>query len=274
MKLKVLSLSAAMTAVLGFGSFALAQDANVQTAPDGARQERGFRRHRGGAGKMHGLANLNLTEAQKQQIQQIHENAKNSFAGLDEIKQLRLQQRTGTALTAEQTARISQLREQHRAAKEQTKAQVLAVLTAEQRQQLETQKAERKENRGARGEGRRGFKRGGEFGGLNRLNLTEAQQQQLRTLNETVLSSTKTQREELRGLYEQSRGGAQLTADQNARANELRQQLRQSGEQMRANLQSVLTAEQRQQIETEREQKRQRFEQRRQLRQNTVETPQ
>lgn len=270
MKLRVLSLSAALTAVLGFGSFAMAQNVNAQTAPNGERQERGFRRHHG-AGKMHGLANLNLTETQKQQIQQIHESAKNNFAGRDEIKQLREQQRAGTALTADQTARLNVLREQYRAAKEQTKAQVLAVLTAEQRQQLETLKAERKQNRGA---GRRGFGRAGEFGGLNRLNLTDAQQQQLRALNETILSSTTAQREELRGLYEQRRGGAQLTAEQQTRASQLRQQLRQSGEQLRANLQTVLTAEQRQQLETEREQRRQRFEQRRQLRQNTMQTPQ
>lgn len=274
MKLNVLSLSAALVAALGVGSFALAQDNAAQNTQTTQQQERTFGRgHRGG--KMRAFERLNLTDAQKQQIQQIRENARNGFAGKEEVKQLKAQQRAGQQLTAEQTARLTQLREQHRAAKEQTRQQIEAVLTAEQRQQLETLKAERKQNGVADFKGgRKGFGRGGEFGGLRGLNLTDAQREQLRALNQTIFDSTKAQREELRSLLAQRQNNVQLSAEQQARANELRGQIRQSFEQTRQNLQSILTPEQRQQLETQRLQTRQRFEQRRQLRQNNTETPQ
>lgn len=273
MKFKVLNLSAALVAALSFGSFAFAQENSAaQNAP---RETRDFRRHRSGA--LRGLEGLNLTDAQKQQIQSIRENAKNNFAERDELKQLKSQQRSGAQLTAEQTARVNQLREQRRAAKEQMRQQIATILTVEQRAQLETLKAERKENKREFGfggqRGNKSFGRG-EFGGLRGLNLTEAQREQLRALNQTVFDSAKAQREELRSLYRQRQSNAQLTAEQQSRLEDLRRQLHQAREQMRQNLQTVLTPEQRQQLETQRQQLRQRFELRRQMRRSDSETPQ
>jgi len=109
--------------------------------------------------------------------------------------------------------------------------------------------------RGDRGRGHRG-KRGDDMGFLRilrELNLTDAQTAQARTILENHLEATKSQREELMRLREQrEENGAQ--ADVSSRARELRQQLHESAKNMRAQLLTILTADQRakfDQMETE-----------------------
>jgi len=60
---------------------------------------------------------------------------------MEEMKTLRQAKREGT-LTADQQERIKSLRQQQRAKHDTVRQQVLAVLTPEQLQQIETNKAE------------------------------------------------------------------------------------------------------------------------------------
>lgn len=99
---------------------------------------------------------------------------------------------------------------------------------------------------------------------LSQLDLTEAQQQQARTIVENHLAAIKPQREELLKLREQWKEGANET-DIQSRAQPLRAQIQESSRNMRSQLLAILTPDQRtrlDQMETEfkarREQRRER----------------
>jgi len=135
------------------------------------------------------------------------------------------------------------------------------------------QKQERREKRGGkrdRGErGMRGGKHGGDkmmMRGLGQLNLSDAQKQQVRVINENFKTATQTQREEMRALGMKKRDGI-ITADEQARFKEIRSQLKASGEQTRNSVLAVLTAEQRTQLNRMKEEMKQRKMERRQNRQ-------
>ena len=96
--------------------------------------------------------------------------------------------------------------------------------------------------------------------GLRRLNLSEAQQGQIRSIHDAARQRTQAQREELRQLFESRRGGGQLTAEQQARAQQLMSELRAAHEGVNTEVLGVLTTEQRAQLEQwkqERESRRQ-----------------
>ena len=145
---------------LAFGLVASMAASTVfaQQAPEAQQQER---EHRGGRhGKMHGrgkggmrfLRMLNLTDAQKQQINAIEERfAQSTQTQRAELRQLFEQGRQGT-LSAEQETRARALHTEMGEAHKLMRNEVLAVLTPEQRAQLEQHKQERK----ARRERRRG----------------------------------------------------------------------------------------------------------------------
>ncbi|MDQ1592850.1 MAG: motif family protein [Pyrinomonadaceae bacterium] len=119
--------------------------------------------------------------------------------------------------------------------------------------------------RGERGE--RG-ERGGERGmmgrrALHRLNLSEAQRNQLREVEARYGQSFKTQRQEMRQLIELRQQGATLTPEQQQRAQQLRGELRDSAERMHAELLALLTPEQRDQLKRMREEGEARRKQRR-----------
>jgi periplasmic protein CpxP/Spy len=280
MKFKFFSFfAAALIAFFAFGSFAVtAQDAATQ---DKSQTERRFKRGGFDGHKMRGVERLNLTEAQRQQLRTLAENHKNSTAAQRaELRQLHEQKRGGATLTAEQEARSKQLREEIRAARQKQQADFLAILTPEQRTEIEKFRAEAKERRrefGARrgggigggfGKGTHGGMRGG-FGGLN---LSEAQQQQFRQIMEANRAATNTQREEIRQILSQKRDGNALTVQQEARLKELSAQIRTSHEKLQSELSAILTPEQRQQIEQRREEMRKRMEERRQMRRNAQPT--
>jgi Spy/CpxP family protein refolding chaperone len=105
----------------------------------GERGMRGDRRGPGGPGFE--LRGLNLTDAQKEQIKQIYEANKPSQALMDEMRTLHEAHRAGT-LTVDQQARMKALRDEGRQKAESVHAQVLAVLTAEQKAQLEQRRQE------------------------------------------------------------------------------------------------------------------------------------
>ena len=139
-------------ALFAFSSFAAAQD-NTQTDSD-KQQKREWRRgkrdgggkgfRRGGFGALRGLRELNLTDAQKEQIRTIMEANRPDQATMEEMRTIRQAKRDGT-ITPEQKERAKALREQARLKADNVEQQVLAVLTAEQRQQLEAKKAEMKQ---------------------------------------------------------------------------------------------------------------------------------
>ncbi|MEK6334372.1 MAG: Spy/CpxP family protein refolding chaperone [Acidobacteriota bacterium] len=106
------------------------------------------------------------------------------------------------------------------------------------------------QRRFGRGEGRRGRARFGHapLAGLRELNLTADQQQQVRSIMERNLNSTKTLREELRTLG-QKRSEGTLTPEDQARAKELHQQMAHSRRGVMAEVQGILTTEQRAQLE-------------------------
>jgi Spy/CpxP family protein refolding chaperone len=147
----------AITLAFAFGTFTTfvsAQDGNTSNQQDSTKKERKFERRgdglRGRHGDrmmMHGLRQLNLTDAQKEQIKTIHESRKPSQALHEEIRGLMLKRRDGS-ITEQEQNRLKEIRTQMRASAEQTHNAVLAVLTAEQRAQLEQLKQEKRERRG------------------------------------------------------------------------------------------------------------------------------
>jgi len=150
-------------AVGAFSTYVSAQTTPAPTGQDGVQKQekrggRGFGRrgghekgmrgeHRGGKFGMHGLRGINLTDAQKEQLRGIMEtNRPANQASHEEFRSLRQAKRGGT-ITAEQQERLQTLKEQMKQKSEQMKAQVLAILTPEQRTQLEQQKQEMQKKR-------------------------------------------------------------------------------------------------------------------------------
>ncbi len=121
------------------------------------------------------------------------------------------------------------------------------------------------------GEGRRGGK--GMNGGnvmrqLRGLELTDAQRTQIKSLMETQRTTFAPQHEELRSLMMKKRDGS-INETEQARFDQLKNELKASSEQMRIQIMALLTPEQTAkltQMKAEREQKRQERKQQRQER--------
>ena len=146
-----------LTVALGvvvFSTFTMAQDTTT-AAPDAAKAEkrakgeRGFGKHKSDrmgrhGGMMGGLHGINLTDAQKEQVKSIMAANKPDAAVVEELRTLRTAKRDGT-ITADQQARVTALRTQ---AKEKGRAiheQIQAILTPEQKTQMEQKKQEMKQ---------------------------------------------------------------------------------------------------------------------------------
>lgn len=156
LKNKILTAAALTVAVGAFSTFAAAQTNNGAAPDDNTQKQeqserRGFGRrgdgmrgghHGGGKFGMRGLRGINLTDAQKEQVRNIMEtNRTANQAVFEEFRTLRQAMRGGT-LDATQQARLETLKEQMKQNAEATRTQVLAILTQEQRTQLEQQKEE------------------------------------------------------------------------------------------------------------------------------------
>jgi len=100
-----------------------------------------------------------------------------------------------------------------------------------------------------RGE-RRGPGPGGVFGpGIMReLNLTDDQQKQVHTIIEQSMEGSRAQREELQQLMEKRQQGT-LTADHEARAKTLHEQMRASRKETESKIAAILTPEQKAKLE-------------------------
>ena len=146
-------------AVVALTTFVAAQDA-PKTQDDNLQQkrERGFRQgergergmHRGLHGGFRGMGDLRgieLTDAQKEQLRAIHEANKPDEATMAEIRAIHEARKAGTELTAEQKERLQAIHASMRAKQESVKAQIMGILTPEQKQQLETLRVEREKRR-------------------------------------------------------------------------------------------------------------------------------
>lgn len=159
---KIFSSLTLVFAVGAFSVFATAQEAT--TAPqDGQKVEKGDRKFEKRGGKFgrrgmmgrHGgrgmgmgfLRGIDLTDAQKAQIKAIHEANKPAGGDFEAVKAIREARKSGTAITEDQKAQMKQFREARKAKMEQVHQQILAVLTVEQKAQLETRKAEMQKRR-------------------------------------------------------------------------------------------------------------------------------
>ena len=144
-------------------------------------------------------------------------------------------------------------------------------------QDTQNPKAERVERGGkrggfGRGDGMRGDKRGGDgdrmmMRALEKLNLTDAQKTQVKTILENSRAQNQPQMEEMRGLMMKKRDGV-ITADEQNRFKELRDQMQSTNEQTHNSILAILTAEQRAQLDKMKEEMRQKMQERRQNRQN------
>lgn len=112
--------------------------------------------------------------------------------------------------------------------------------------------------------GRHGMRgmRGGPIAGFRALELTEDQKTQLKTLMQGHRESNKPIHEELKTLMSKRREGTLTEADK-ARAAELREQMKASGEQLRTSALGLLTPDQTQKLEEMKAQRQQRMEERR-----------
>jgi Spy/CpxP family protein refolding chaperone len=172
-KRKLISAATSALAVVAFTTFASAQDTTTKTENDstqkqemrdgrggrgfGKRGGKGMRGGRHGGDKMmlRALGQLNLSNAQKEQIRGISETYKTSTqTQREELRSLGMKKRDGI-ITADEQARFKEIRTQLKTSGEQMHNSVLAVLTAEQRAQLEQMKEEMKQRKMERRQNRR-----------------------------------------------------------------------------------------------------------------------
>jgi len=142
--------------------FVLAQTAPSTTSTEGRRTERQERwgrgegrGHRGGEGRMFGR--LNLTDAQKAQMKQIHQSFRERTQPLRQelhAKRQELRQANQTAfnetLTAQKLAEMSGLEAKLMGEQFKLRQETLALLTPEQKTELEQQREQFKSRRGGR----------------------------------------------------------------------------------------------------------------------------
>ena len=148
--------------ILSFSVAAFAQDGASQQQENGAQQQgpfegRGGRRRgegkRGPGGVMRLMKQLNLSDAQQQQIRAIHERLQASVKPQRQ-EMRRLRESSQGEPNADTIARIEALHTEMGRAMRATHEEILAVLTQEQRTQLEQlvrdRKARHAERRGRR----------------------------------------------------------------------------------------------------------------------------
>lgn len=156
LKRKLISGIISAFAVVTFTTFVSAQDTD-KSQDSTQKQER--RERRGGFGRMNGegrggkrggmmrgFRELNLTDAQKEQIHTILEANKPDKSRFESLRPLMEAKRSGT-LTDDQKKQLEAFKAERKQKGEQVRAQILAVLTTEQKAQLEKQEQEWKQKR-------------------------------------------------------------------------------------------------------------------------------
>jgi len=193
---------------------------------------------------------LNLTDAQKQQLKDIRtadrEQNKQLYADFHaKLQQFRALKRADDPAASDVKAQLEAMRPQIAAARKASHEAALNVFTPEQRAQL---KEARQGRRFGRGEAR--MMRGAV---AHKLNLTDEQKAQLKQLRETteqnnaqLFADAKAKRQELRSL---TRSGDPRASEVKAQLEALRPQLEAARKQQHEAFLNVLTPEQRSQLE-------------------------
>ena len=162
LKSRFLTVFTAAAATAALATFTMAQDSPSVPAPDkkAERSARGFGKDRLGGkggfgrhgqmgmsmGRMGGLRGVQLTDAQKEQIKAIHQANKPTGAYRDELKAIKEARKAGT-LTDAQKDRVKAIRQEAMANRKKVHEQILAVLTPEQKAQIEQRRNEMKQKR-------------------------------------------------------------------------------------------------------------------------------
>ena len=161
-KRKFISAITLALATVAFTTFVSAQDTNKQDDSMqkqekserrggrrgfGRKGMRGGKRDGGDKMLMRSLGQLNLSDAQKEQVRGISETFKTSTqTQREELRSLGMKKRDGI-ISADEQARFKEIRTQLKTSGEQMHNSVLAVLTVEQRAQLEQMKEEMKQRK-------------------------------------------------------------------------------------------------------------------------------
>jgi len=128
--------------------------ADAPPAPSDAPPMRKMGRHhkmRGHGGMLRELRGIKLTDVQKEQVRVIRETFKPSQQEMDEMRTIMDAKRAGT-LTADQELRMKALHTAMEQRNENIRIQVMGILTADQRAQIEQRKADREKRRAERRE--------------------------------------------------------------------------------------------------------------------------
>lgn len=157
---KIISVITLAFAMITLTTFVAAQDANTDRQKDKSQKERKFKQkgergfERGMRGGRHaefglrGLHRLDLNDAQKTQIRSLMEANKTANEPFrQEMRTIFEKRRGGNELTETDRARLQEIHARMKQSAEQTHNTVLAILTAEQRQQLEQWKQERQKQK-------------------------------------------------------------------------------------------------------------------------------
>lgn len=142
----ILSTAGAIVLVGGVAVSSSAQNTDAAPKAEGktynkAEKRGGKRGGKGMRGGFGGLRGIELSEEQKVTIKAIRDANRPNEAVREEMRSIMQARRAGT-ITPEQTQRAQQLREQARQNHEIVRTQIEAILTPEQRQQLEIKKQE------------------------------------------------------------------------------------------------------------------------------------
>jgi periplasmic protein CpxP/Spy len=162
LKSRFFTIFTAAAATAALATFTLAQESTKTPAPEKKAEKRmkgegmkmGGKGHfgkRGGmmgmwAGRMGGFRGIELTDAQKEQIKSIREANKPTGAHRDELKTIAEARRAGT-ITDAQKERVKAIRQEMMAHRQNVRAQILAVLTPEQKAQIEQRRTQMQQRR-------------------------------------------------------------------------------------------------------------------------------
>jgi Spy/CpxP family protein refolding chaperone len=143
----IVSLAIALTILAGTAIAQQPQANNSAASTQPNPQMRRMMRRRGMGAPMFALRQLNLTDQQLQQIRTIMGSQfQSTQAQRQELRQL-MHKRWSGALTDADTARAQELRQQLMQSRQGVHTQIMAVLTPEQKTQLENMAKTRRENR-------------------------------------------------------------------------------------------------------------------------------
>jgi Spy/CpxP family protein refolding chaperone len=236
MKKFAIALMVAATSAIGF----------AQTPGPGTSHHQG---HRAGFGRI--AATLNLSDAQKQQLKDIHTASREQNHQLyadfhAKLQEFRALKQANDPKADDVKAELKSMRPQMEAARKADRDAMLNILTPEQRDQLKA--ARQSPGFGRTMAARRGIRAG--FGNLSLSNEQKAQLKQLRETtqqqNEQLFADARSTRQELHSL----RGTNDARAvELKAHLETLRPQLEAARKQQHEAFVNVLTPEQRTQLE-------------------------